>query len=110
MQEILQLMLKQKKCQKFSDELKCFATTLHSHSPAAYQYVRNTFLKCLPHVTTLDGKHKNEPGCSKQSNTQVHPQKTVKNRKILKLVSRSTSDQNIIQKKIEVPDDPVAFD
>lgn len=106
---MLQIMLRQKKCQKFSDELKCFAKTLHSLSPAGYQYVRNTFLKCLPHVSTFDGKHKNEPGSSKQPVKRVHPTKMVKIRKNLKVFTRKTPDQKIVPKKIEVSDDPVAL-
>lgn len=50
---MLQIMLSQKKNLKFSEELKSFATTLHYYSPVGYQYVRNTFLKCLPPVSTL---------------------------------------------------------
>lgn len=34
--------------------LKSFARTLHFHSPAAYAFVRKTFLKCLPCVESLN--------------------------------------------------------
>lgn len=38
----------------FPEHLKSFARTLHFHSPSAYKYVRETFLKCLPCVQTLN--------------------------------------------------------
>lgn len=34
-------------------ELRSFALTLHFYSPAAYNYVRKTFKKCLPHPSTI---------------------------------------------------------
>ncbi|KYN09507.1 THAP domain-containing protein 9 [Trachymyrmex cornetzi] len=45
----------------FPASLKTFARTLHFHSPSAYEVVRNSFLKCLPCVQTL-----NNWICSKQ--------------------------------------------
>jgi len=38
----------------FPPHLKTFARTLHFHSPAAYNTVRNSFLKCLPSIKTLN--------------------------------------------------------
>lgn len=38
----------------FPSHLKNFARTLHFHSPAAYEMVRRSFLKCLPCVETLN--------------------------------------------------------
>lgn len=44
----------------FPAHLKTFARSLHFHSPAAYEMVRKSFLKCLPCVETL-----NRWNCSK---------------------------------------------
>lgn len=33
----------------FPSELRFFATTLHFYSPKAYDYVRKSFFRCLPH-------------------------------------------------------------
>ena len=38
----------------FPAHLKTFARSLHFHSPAAYEMVRQSFLKCLPCVETLN--------------------------------------------------------
>jgi len=46
-------MLNKKTTQKYSPQLRTFAMTLHFHSPIAYQYVRKTFSKCLPHPKRL---------------------------------------------------------
>ncbi|GLV43403.1 hypothetical protein CBL_21275, partial [Carabus blaptoides fortunei] len=51
-----QLLLRQLKLttgRKFPAELRTFALTLHFYSSSAYDYVRTTFGKCLPHPTTL---------------------------------------------------------
>jgi hypothetical protein len=50
------LLLRQQKItseRKFPPELRAFALTLHFYSSSAYDYVRTTFGKCLPHPTTL---------------------------------------------------------
>lgn len=36
-----------------SPVLRAFALTLHFYSPSAYNYVRKTFNKCLPHPSTI---------------------------------------------------------
>lgn len=38
---------------QYSEDLKVFALKPHYYSPAAYNYVRRTFSKCLPHTRTL---------------------------------------------------------
>lgn len=53
-------MKENKKNNPFPSSLKTFARTLHFHSPAAYEMVRQTFLKCLPCIETL-----NRWNCSK---------------------------------------------
>lgn len=37
----------------FPSELRSFATTLHFYSAKAYDYVRQSFLKCLPHPRNI---------------------------------------------------------
>lgn len=39
--------------QTVTPELRSFSLTLHFYSPTAYNYVRKTFNKCLPHPSTL---------------------------------------------------------
>lgn len=56
--------------QKYPEELKSFAATLHFYSAKAYEYVRTNFMKSLPHSKTLSKWYKNvhdEPGISKQA-------------------------------------------
>lgn len=56
-----------KKQGPFPDELKHFACTLHFYSPAAYEYVRKTFMNVLPHQSTIRkwlSSSNNEPGIS----------------------------------------------
>ncbi|KAK3917587.1 LOW QUALITY PROTEIN: DNA transposase [Frankliniella fusca] len=51
--------------QPYSKELTRFALTLNFHSPAAYEYVRSTFMKCLPHPKTISKLYEvinGEPG------------------------------------------------
>lgn len=53
----------------FPAQLKNFARTLHFHSPAAYDFVRRSYLKCLPCVETLNNwlSSKNyKPGISEE--------------------------------------------
>lgn len=56
-----------KKQKSFPIELKQFACTLHFYSPAAYEYVRKTFINVLPHQSTIRkwlSSVNNEPGIS----------------------------------------------
>lgn len=51
-----QMLLQQLKIttkKKYPPELRCFALTLNFYSSSAYDYVRKTFGKCLPHPSTL---------------------------------------------------------
>lgn len=53
-----------------SPDIKAFALTLHYYSPRAYEYVRNTFCKALPHKRTITkwySKVNAEPGFTKES-------------------------------------------
>nr|CAH7716790.1 unnamed protein product [Callosobruchus chinensis] len=52
-QQILERMLKGASKQKYDPAIRCFALTLSFYSPKAYQFVRNTFNKSLPHPSTI---------------------------------------------------------
>ena len=41
------------KNEKYSEEIRQFALTLHFYSPAAYNFVRKSFDTCLPHTRTI---------------------------------------------------------
>ncbi|KYM99955.1 THAP domain-containing protein 9 [Cyphomyrmex costatus] len=88
----------------YTQELKTFAVTLHFHSPAAYKYVRSSFLKCLPHETTLRRWMRNlnnEPGICEQAiqevRNQIYQAKKINKELIFNLVF----DEMSIRKKIE---------
>lgn len=54
----------------YSPELRTFALSLHYYSPAAYNYVRESFDTCLPHPKTLSSWYKHvdgSPGFSEES-------------------------------------------
>lgn len=56
--------------QQYSQALRTFALTLHYYSPKAYNYVRDTFNTCLPHVRTLRKWYSSvdgEPGFTSES-------------------------------------------
>lgn len=46
----------------YSPELRTFALSLHYYSPAAYNYVRESFDTCLPHPKTLTSWYKHVDG------------------------------------------------
>ncbi|CAH2016537.1 unnamed protein product [Acanthoscelides obtectus] len=52
-QKIFERMLKGPSLQKYDPSIRCFALTLSFYSPKAYQFVRNTFNKSLPHPSTI---------------------------------------------------------
>lgn len=55
---------------KYDEELKKFALTLHFYSPKAYNYIREKFDLCLPHLNTLKtwyNKVDCEPGFTSES-------------------------------------------
>ena len=80
--------------------MKNFARTLHFHSPAAYEKVRSTFLKCLPAIETLNRWYSSKnykPGICKEIITKVSQivNNEVKNGK--KLVFNITFDEMSIK-------------
>lgn len=56
----------------YMESVRSFALTLHFHSPRAYNYLRDKFNNCLPHVGTIRSWYMNssahgEPGFCKES-------------------------------------------
>lgn len=47
---------------KYPEELRTFALTLHFYSSSAYSYIRKTFNNCLPHPKTLTRWYKSVDG------------------------------------------------
>lgn len=57
---------------KYSEDVRSFALTLHLHSLRAYKYLRERFSNHLPHVSTIRSWYANsnvngEPGITKKS-------------------------------------------
>ncbi|KAL7287020.1 hypothetical protein TKK_0018813 [Trichogramma kaykai] len=96
--------LKRRTFTTFPEELKNFALSIHSYSPNAYEFLRTSFLKILPHPSTLRSWLKSihqEPGISSESIATVIRliQKSEEEGK--KLVFNLTRDEMSIKKKIE---------
>ncbi|KYN04683.1 hypothetical protein ALC62_04443 [Cyphomyrmex costatus] len=73
-QELITRMKNRNPTAPFPASLKTFARTLHFHTPAAYDVVRNSFLKCLPCVQTLNnwiGSKQYKPGISEDTINNV---------------------------------------
>lgn len=49
----VQVMKRGKKFKQYSPEIRKFAMNLHFYSPKAYEYVRSSFGKCLPHQRVI---------------------------------------------------------
>lgn len=47
-------MINKKATIPFPTDFKNFAKSLHFHSPSAYEFMRQSFLKCLPSTQTLN--------------------------------------------------------
>lgn len=89
---------------KFPHSLRCFASTLHFHSPAAYSFVRKMFLKCLPHPVTLRRWMQNihsDSGISDQALRTVRDIVINAREKNKKIVFNLTLDEMSIRKKID---------
>jgi len=84
-------------------ELRSFALTLHFYSPAAYNYVRKTFKKCLPHpstirkwYSTIDGS----PGITQESLNAIAIKVTEMKQKNLNLVCGLIMDEMSIREAV----------
>lgn len=68
--EIFERMLKGPATQKYSPVLRTFALTLSFYSPKAYNFVRSTFNKSLPHLDTISKWYRSvdgSPGFTKEA-------------------------------------------
>lgn len=75
---------------KYDEELRVFAITLHFSSPKAYDYVHDTFVKCLPALKTLYYRHSMEDQVLAQKHYM--PSKVVQ--LVLKDISKNTKFSN----------------
>ncbi|XP_046740903.1 uncharacterized protein LOC124408197 [Diprion similis] len=74
MKELITRMKERKSTGPFPEKLKTFARTLHFYSPDAYEFVRCSFLKCLPCVQTLNSwiyEKEYNPGISEKTINNV---------------------------------------
>ncbi|KAG4066247.1 hypothetical protein HA402_000471 [Bradysia odoriphaga] len=70
--DIIQQLKEGRKTESYSENVKSFALTLNFYSNAAYEYIRKTFGKHLPSVSTLSRWYKTvdgEPGMSVEALT-----------------------------------------
>ncbi|XP_044766271.1 uncharacterized protein LOC123322391 [Coccinella septempunctata] len=68
--EMFERMLKGPSTQKYSPALRSFALTLAFYSPRAYNFVRSTFNRSLPHLSTITKWYKSvdgSPGFSQEA-------------------------------------------
>lgn len=88
----------------FPHALRCFASTLHFHSPAAYLFVRKTFLKCLPHPSTFQKWMQNintNPGISETAIKTVQNIINTARENKKNIVFNLTLDEMSIKKKVD---------
>ncbi|GAB1864054.1 THAP domain-containing protein 9 [Camponotus japonicus] len=102
--ELLIRMKKRKPTAPFPENLKNFARALHFHSPAAYEFVRRNFLKCLPCVQTLNNwycKKQYKPGISEETINNISNIVNQELEKGKKLVFNITFDEMHIKQHKE---------
>lgn len=84
-------------------ELRSFALTLHFYSPAAYNYVRKTFKKCLPHPSTIHKWYSiidGSPGITQESLNAIAMKVTEMKQKNLNLVCGLIMDEMSIREAV----------
>lgn len=93
---------KKKMKKTYSPVLKKFALTLNFYSPKAYQYVREVFNTCLPHVRTIAKWYSSingKPGLTCESFTALRLRQILKGDK--QLLCNLTFDEMAIRKHVE---------
>ena len=90
--------------EKYPEELKSFALTLHFYSPKAYRFVRKVFDLSLPHESVLrkwcmnvDGS----PGFTEQSFKQLEAKVLDEKKKNKMVIVHVTADEMAIHKKVD---------
>jgi len=85
-------------------ELKNVARSIHFHSPAAYEIVRSSFMKCLPSAKTLNAwicSKQNRPGISEEMLNEISKIVNKEERKRKKLFFNITFDEMHIKQHKE---------
>lgn len=93
-----------KKRKQYSPEVRVFAMNLHFYSPKAYNYVRTTLGKCLPHTRTLSLWYRTingKPGFTQESFETLKNAVFVAKEKNELLYITVMSDEMAIHQKIE---------
>lgn len=94
-------MLKGPGTQKYNATLRAFALTLSFYSPRAYNFVRNTFVKSLPHLGTISRWYRSvngSPGFTKEALTAL----SIKQKKVTyPLVCNLVMDEMSIRRQVE---------
>lgn len=101
-EELIRKMIMKKRNVSYTQEIKTFAVTLYFHFPAAYKYVRSSFLKCLPHETSLRRwmrNFNNEPGICEQAIQEIRNQINQSKKRNKELIFILVFDKMSIRKK-----------
>ncbi|CAH1156107.1 unnamed protein product [Phaedon cochleariae] len=102
--QLMTRMLKKSRSQKYSPELRQFALTLNFYSTKAYNYVRNTFLKCLPHTRTLTKWYQTidaSPGFLTEAMAALKLKVAEANSRGQKILCNLVFDEMAIRKRVE---------
>lgn len=97
-------MLKNSKTQKYTPELRSFALTLSFYSPRAYNFVRQTFNKSLPHIGTLSKWYRAvdaAPGFTQEAITALKVKQDEASLKGKTLFCNLVLDEMAIRRQIE---------
>lgn len=86
---------------RYNASLKAFALTLAFYSPRAYNYVRETFNKSLPHLGTLSSWYKSVNGTPGFSNEALNAIKIKQNKMPYPLLCNLVMDEMCIRRQIE---------
>ncbi len=93
--------------ESFPEELKAFAITLQFYSTKAYEYVRKTFLKALPHVSTIRSWYSSmdgSPGLSDPALQLIRQRVEEEYHKDNKVILAIMVDDMSIKKQLEYSD------
>lgn len=100
----LQAIKKGRKPKQYSPELRVFAMNLHFYSPKAYEYVRSSLGKCLPHSRTISLWYRSingTPGFTTESFETLKMAVGVSTQKKESLYVTIVFDEMAIRQKIE---------
>lgn len=99
--DVFERMLKGPTTEKYNPSLRSFALTLAFYSPKAYNFVRNTFNRTLPHLGTISRWYRSvdgSPGFTKEALTAL----TLRQKdSSLQLVCNLVMDEMSIRRQVE---------